>query len=115
MKLISGLTNDSKQKFYVPTDTRLNVEFYLYYCPTQRSWYFNFTYDDIEYNGHKLVLGANILRCYKNLIPFGLKVQADKGIEPFELDDFITNRVKLAILNSDEVREVERVVFNSDD
>lgn len=112
MLLIDKLTDTPIQTFIVPLETREQVQFKMYFSPTQLSWYFDFTYNDSEYNGHKLVLGRNILRNYKNIIPFGLAVQAEKGIEPYKIDDFSSGRVKLYILEETDVLEIERNVFN---
>ena len=49
--------------------------------------------NDVEFNGNKVVLGENILRMYKNIIPIGISIIADKHIEPFALDDFSSGRV----------------------
>jgi hypothetical protein len=35
-------------------------------------------------------------------------------VEPFQITDFQTGRVKIAILNEDEVSQVEREVFNAE-
>lgn len=113
MRVLTELTETPVQRFKVPVSgLRSDVDFKLYFAPTQMSWYFDFTCEGVEYKGNKLVLGSNILRGFKNIIPFGLNVQADKGIEPFALDDFATGRVTLSILDADEVKEVEGNVFN---
>ena len=113
MLVIDKLTDSPVQTFSVPLATRISVNFKLYFCPTQQSWYFDFSYNDQQFNGNKLVLGANILRCYKNIVPFGLAIQTNDGIEPYKIDDFSSGRVQFCILeNAVEVSQIERIVFD---
>lgn len=112
MRQITEFTTSTFQTCKLPLETRESVDFKLYYAPTQLSWYFDFSYNDIISNGNKLVLGFNILRAYKDRIPFGLLVEADKNIEPFSIDDFSTGRVRVYILDQNEVDEIESVVFH---
>lgn len=101
------------QTFKVPLqNVRTNIEFTFRFMPTQMSWYFDFVYNEKEYKGHKLVLGANILRNYKNTIPFGLSVQAENDIEPFSLNDLNNGRVNLFVLDKDEVTQIEESIYN---
>lgn len=112
---LTDLNDNAKQKFFLPLDLQEKVQFRLYFMPTQSAWFFDFNYKDREFNGNKLVLGANILRMYKNIIPFGLMVSADFHIEPFKLDDFSSGRVKLYVLEKEDVSFVEGKVFNIDE
>lgn len=111
MKQITEFTSSAFQTCKLPLETRESVDFKLYFAPTQLSWYFDFTYNDIVSNGNKLSLGYNLLRAFKGLIPFGLLVEGDGNIEPFAIDDFSTGRVKVYILNQEEVDQIESVVF----
>lgn len=110
MILINSLTKSPKQKFILPLETKDIVNFYMYYMPTQSAWFFDFEYNGQMYNGNKLVLGANILRMYKNSLPFGLCVKAENNIEPYAVYD-LAERVKIYTLNKEEIKEVETVVF----
>ena len=111
MKQITEFTSSSYQTCNLPLETREVVNFKLFFSPTQNSWYFDFSYNDVVSNGNKLVLGANILRAFKNRIPFGLMVAADNNIEPFAIDDFSTGRVQVFVLNQEEKDQLESVVF----
>ena len=107
---ITGLSKNAKQTFILPLETRETVTFKLYYMPTQSAWFFDFNYNDEDYTGQRLVLGMNILRMYKNALPFGLAVRAENHIEPFDVTD-LTDRVELYVLNQDEVNTVETEIF----
>lgn len=113
MQQITSLTNDSKQRMTINLeDNQGSVEFFLYYAPTQYSWYYDFTYNDYTSNGNKVVLNVNALRHLKKIIPFGLMFQAEGNIEPFKIDDFSTQRVQLYVLNSDDVNTIEEEIYD---
>ena len=113
MKLINNLTNNPRQSFQVPIDTGEYIQFELYYYVTQKSWFFDFTYNNYTAKGNRVVLSPNTLRHLKNIIPFGLAFIADGNVEPFDLTDFSSGRVKMYILNAEEVEEIESTVYNA--
>lgn len=108
-----NLKTSSLQNLQVPIQgTRTNVDLTFRFMPTQMSWYFDFEVDNVSYTGHKLVLGENILRNYKNIIPFGLRVVAEADIEPYAIDDLASGRVSIYILDKDEVKLIEEGLYN---
>ena len=114
MKRLTCITNESKQKVQIPLDDGSTIDFYLYFMPTQYSWYFDFTYNDYTSNGNKVVLTYNSLRHLKNLIPFGIAFLSDDRVEPFSIEDFASERIKIYILDKDEVKEIEEDIYNVD-
>lgn len=111
MRIITEFTDSPKQTCTLVLENQETVEFNLRYLPTQYSWYFDFTYNDVISNGNKVVLGMNILRSFKHIIPFGLAFQANDGVEPFAIDDFVTNRVTVYLLSKDDVEAMESNVY----
>lgn len=111
MQYIDKITSSPNQRMTLILDNGENVDFHIYYSARMLSWYFDFTYNDLTSKGNKIVLTPNALRNFKKLIPFGFGFVAT-GAEPFSLDDFSTERVKLYVLNQDEVDEVEQEIFN---
>lgn len=114
MKTITSLTDEPKQRHQLVLDTNDTVEFRLYFYPTQKSWYFDFLYNNLIVNGSKVVLSPNTLRNFKNIIPFGIGFVTDGFVEPYKLDDFSSGRVKMVLLNKEDVMEVERNIFLAD-
>ena len=114
MFLISSITSDARQKFSVPLDNGNSVSFSLYYYPTQYSWYFDFTYKDHTSQGNRVVLSPNTLRQYRNIMPFGVAFISEGVVEPFKINDFSTGRVKMYILDSQEVQQIEKDIFSND-
>ncbi len=114
MQQITTLTNSPNQRHQLVLDNNETVDFRLYYSARQEAWYFDFTYKEITVNCSKVVLSPNTLRNLKRLIPFGLAFIADGYVEPFSLDDFSSGRVKMYVLNSEDVQTVEQEIFNYD-
>lgn len=113
MRIITEFTDNPKQTCTLVLENQETVSFNLRYLPTQLSWYFDFTYNDIVSNGNKVVLGMNILRSFKNIIPFGLAFQANDGVEPFEVDCFTSGRVSVYLLSKDDVEASETNVYGN--
>ena len=112
MRIITEFTDNPKQTCTLVLENQETVAFNLYFYETQLSWYFDFTYNDVISNGNKVVLGANILRSFKNIIPFGLAFQANDGVEPFAVDDFTTGRVSVYLLSKADVEAMEANIYN---
>ena len=111
MRIITEFTDNPKQTCTLVLENQETVAFNLRFYETQLSWYFDFTYNDIVSNGNKVVLGNNILRSFKNIIPFGLAFKANDGVEPFEIDCFTSGRVGVYLLSADDVEAMEQNVY----
>lgn len=112
MGLITTLTNSPKQRHQLMLDNNETVDFMLYYSARQQAWYFDFTYKETSAKGLKVVLTPNALRCFRRTIPFGIGFDTNGYVEPFQLDDFSSGRVKMYVLNTEEVKQVEQEVYN---
>jgi len=66
-----------------------------------------------QINGLNLSHAPNILRPWRDLIPFGLSCVAKDGVDPIDVNDFEQERVQLYILDNDEVLSVEQNVYGS--
>lgn len=114
MKEITALTGEPKQRYQLVLETNDTVDFRLYFYPSQRSWYFDFTYNTLTVDGSKVVLSPNTLRNFKNIIPFGIGFVTDGYVEPYKLDDFSSGRIKMILLNKEDVEDIERNIFLED-
>lgn len=111
MKQITELTNDAKQAYTIIGENGEQIPFNLYYYETQQSWYFDISYGNTIINGLKLTNFPNILRQWKHILPFGLGCTVTDGFDPYYIDDFVTSRVKVYLLNSSDVITIEQQVF----
>jgi hypothetical protein len=112
MQEITSITSRPKQRMNLVLENKETVDFLLYYLPRQMGWFYDFTYKEIKQKRARVVLTPNALRAFKKIIPFGIAFVADSYVEPFDIDDFSSGRIKMQILNSDEVQRVEEEVFN---
>ena len=80
MQLINNLTDSPRQSFQVPIEAGGYIQFNLYYFVTQKSWFFDFTYNNYTAKCNKVVLSPNTLRHLKNIIPFGLAFMAEGNV-----------------------------------
>ena len=111
MELIQGITSDYKQNFQFLTADGEKVNFTLYYYYTQQSWFFDFTYKNYTCYCQRVVLTPSALRHLKNIIPFGIGFVSDDKVEPIFLDDFESGRVKMLILNKEDIEKVELNIY----
>lgn len=112
MQLITTLTSQPNQRTQIPLENNDTVDFKLYYSIRQQSWFYNFSYKDLTVNGSKVTLHPNTLRQFRRIIPFGFAFDSDSQIEPFAQDDFSSGRIKMYVLNPEDVEMVEREIFN---
>lgn len=112
MQIITQITNKPTQTMQLVLDTKELVQFNLRFMPTQMSWFCDVIYNDISIYGLKVALFPNLLRHFRNMLPFGIGFAADDHVEPYSIEDFVNNRVRMFLLTKQEVEEVESVIFN---
>lgn len=114
MNIVNSITQSPNQLHELVLENNKTAKFILRYYSRMIGWFFDIEYEDVKINGVKVVLHPNILRQFKNKLPFGLMIftENESPVEPFQITDFQTGRVKLGILNSDEVMQVESEIFN---
>jgi hypothetical protein len=108
MRLIEGINDYAKQKISIALDDNTRVDLSLWYSETQKGWFYTFSYGNKTYGGRRIVNSPNMLRAFRNVLPFGLACSVSDGQEPVFLNDFSEERAKLYILPSAAaVQEVE--------
>lgn len=107
MTLIDNLTAFSDQitNLILPNGTIANVRF-KFDGATER-WRIDVTHLTHTYNGIGLCCFPNILRQFRNVIPFGLACVTSDQTDPIKSTDFATGRVKMYLLNEADVALVE--------
>lgn len=112
MYQIEGLTADAKQTVKLTADGRDLVTLTLEYCEQQRGWWYSIDYLDFSVSQRRLVASPNTLRQFRNIIPFGLLCNVSDGQEPVLKDDFATGRVKLYVLNAEDIASAEDFILS---
>lgn len=79
------------------------------FVPLQYGWFItNLTYGSFIINGLRITVSPNMLRQFKNQIPFGLACVANKVTrEPTQQQDFSSQSFNLYILSAAEVIRYE--------
>lgn len=112
MQQIDTISSSPNQRMSLVLDNNETVDFCLYYRAMQQSWFYDFTYKERTVNCSKVVLTPNSLRQFRRILPFGIAFLSDSDAEPFQIDDFSSGRVKMYVLNSADVKQIEREIYN---
>lgn len=112
MEVITSITAYPKQQFVLRLENNESAIMRLYYYSSQQSWYFDIEYKGYTNNGNKVVLSPNAIRHLRNKLPFGIGILSGSNAEPFELEDFLSQKVIMVLLNQDDVNEIEESVYN---
>lgn len=112
MQQITELGQESKQRITLVTEDGREISFFFEFKDTQIGWFIDVEFGDFTARGLRLCGSPNMLRQFRNIIDVGLAVTIADGAEPFFIDDFVTSRVFVYLLNSDEVQDVEDEFYN---
>jgi hypothetical protein len=113
--ILTGLTDDPNQEYPITLPDGSTVTMDLQYWPQQNGWYYDLSWDGQsppwQLNGMQLVANPNILRQWKNVIPFGLTVGTLNGQDPTSQEDFVNGNCTMILLNASDVAMIESTYF----
>jgi hypothetical protein len=107
MLYINKITNDASQELILTGIPGISINLSLQFLPRVQQWIMGVTYNEQSIQGLSIVAGLNILRQWKNIIPFGISCVCPDGLDPYQIGDFANDRALLFLLNSDDVAQVE--------
>ncbi len=108
MQLIQQITSAPLQTQTLILTNGISLTLQMYFRPIQQGWFFNsLTYQSFQLNGLRISNQLNMLRQWKNLIPFGLACISTQNREPSLIQDFASGASSLYILSAAEVAEYE--------
>lgn len=112
MRLITELNADPKQNFKIGLPDGTTVDFTIRYVANQAGWFYTVIREvgNFQVSNRRLVTSPNMLRAFRNVIPFGFALSTSDGQEPIFKDDFVTGRAKLYLLDSADVAAAEAVI-----
>jgi hypothetical protein len=114
---LSNLTADAHQQTTVLLEDKTSVVVSLDFLPAVQQW--NVSVEAAPFIARNITLAVhpNLLRSFRRTQNFGLACVAPDGVDPFDINDFQTGRVKLYVLdNTDgytDVDTVEDTVFST--
>lgn len=112
MNQITALTDDPRQSLTISLDDNSKVSFSLVFREQQQGWFYSLIYGEFSLNNRRLVTSPNILRQFKNIIPFGIFIDSTDNLDPAFLEDFSSGRILFYVLNSEDVLTVEEDIYD---
>lgn len=113
MYIVNNITANSKQaqNVLLPDGTSITVRFE--YKPLQSGWFFTeITYGNFTLHGLRMCTAPNILRQFRNMIPFGIMVATQNNAEPTQQMDFFSGFAQMYVLTKDEIAQMETFLTN---
>lgn len=107
MYKFTNLGNEPRQQMTMILDNQSNIKFTFEYKANQLGWFFGFEYGDVNYQNIRLTTSYNILRAYRNWLPFGLRCDTADDEEPMDINDFVNGYAKVYILTKADVEAIE--------
>ena len=104
---ITEITNEPKQKHLLDVEGYERATLYLEFKSNQNAWFFGLEWQDFAIYNTLLVKSYNILRQFKNQLPFGIGIYTASGQDPMTDDAFSGGDAKFYFLTSDDVEEIE--------
>ena len=111
MYQLTQLGNEPKQKITMALNTGTRIVLNIEYKPNQLGWFFGFKYEDIDYQNIRLTTSYNILRAYRNYLPFGIRCDTDDMQEPTDINDFVTGYAKIYLLTKSDTEAIEGIYY----
>ncbi len=111
MKLLNKINDNAHQKFFLTGNPGQRIILVLRYLASQQMWMADIEWGEFVLNGILVTASPNMLRNYKNLIPFGLACTVVDGLDPYYIDDFDKGRASLFLLSAAEVQAIEEAMF----
>jgi hypothetical protein len=109
MRQITTLNNFYKQVFRVSIDGYSAVEISLEFKPQQYAWFMSLTWGDFSLNNERVAIAPNLLRQFKNILPFGIMISNNVTIvDPFSVDAWLSG-LEMYLLSESELDDVEAV------
>ncbi len=107
MYKLNALAAEPKQQFTIMLDDINRVTFNFEYKVNQLGWFFGFQFEDTNYQNIRLTTSYNILRAYQNWLPFGLRCDTVDGLEPMDINDFVSGYATVYLLTPEDVKYTE--------
>lgn len=80
----------------------------LEFVPLQKSWFIRqLVYGSTTINSIKIVNNPNILRQFKNILPFGIACTSTSNRDPMFSEDFQSGDCSLYLISRDEITQFE--------
>ncbi len=114
MRIVDNLTDAADQTTTLILDDNTAATLRLRYKPRTKRWIADVAYAPagLDMKGMNVCALPNVLRPWRRLIPFGLAFVTPGFLtDPFDINDFLTGRCVVYLLNAEDVKAVESTVI----
>ena len=111
MNLIKSITDNANQIFSVSISGYSNAQITLNYKSNQNAWFMSIVWGSFEINNMLISVGYNILRQFKNQIPFGIAINSTTGTDPLFVDSWLLGYNNFYVLDSTDVAFMETTYY----
>ena len=113
MVQIDNLSDDANQITRVPLPDGSLLVLNFIYRPAIQRWSVSITRNAFVLNNVELCAHPNLLREFRNTLPFGLAVTSTDGGDPVLISDFVSGRISIFVLDAADVQTVETSIFGA--
>ena len=111
MLYINHLTDDPQQQANLTGIPGLTIGLTLRFMPRIQRWIMGLTYNGQSIQGIAVTTSPNMLRQFRNIIPFGISCVTATGLDPYTVEDFANQASNLYLLNAADVAAIEAQLF----
>jgi len=114
MNLITNISDEPRQRLRLILADKSRVTLALTYSVRQLGWFFDLEYgENFALSGVRMVSSPNILRAWRQILPFGLTVLTKNKSEPMRQSDFADGTVSLYLIEGDDILLIEQQIFQN--
>lgn len=111
MYLLNNLTNDASQQLLLTGIPGVQATMTLQFKPRIAAWIMGIEYKIFSVQGLRVVASPNMLRKWKNILPFGMACVRSDGLDPYQQGDFLNGIASLYLLDTSDVAVIEAQYF----
>lgn len=111
MLYINKITADPQQSLNLTGIPGQSISMTLRFMPRIQRWTMGIIYTGGSIQGIAVVTSLNLLRQFKNNIPFGIACIRVDGLDPYTINDFAFQTSNLYLLDAADVAAIEAGYF----
>lgn len=118
MNIVNGITSQPTQVMSITLADGSRVTLTLYFRPQQNGWFYDIQWPGSELlevpfkcQNRRLVVAGNMLRQFRDLIPFGIALFSVDNTDPMTQACLADGTVTLVLLNADDVLSIEATAY----
>lgn len=118
MNILKGFTSDASQTLQVVIEDGSRFSLTLTFRPQQNGWFFDLNWPgsgatpEFVLNGLRLVVSPNMLRQYRDVIPFGLGSFTFDASDPASISALFDGTTDIVLLSAADLAAIEETYFS---